>query len=618
MKPGKAIALISLPLALVLIASLWAVRNRTEFSSDRMILLLPDDMSTRDPQVTMWLDAASEEGLQLIPVHDSAFVRPLFRQSKGAGVILPDSIHQRVSDVFLTALKGFVSGGGRLLLVYDAGTLLPNGRYAPYKSRLSDLAGVSYALYDTLADKTMQWSPIRALDSTFDLLNIPPGKYYPFRIGMSAPEALPAGSAAIDSVLRRYKYGDLEYPSFATSGRYEGNVLLHSSAGVVAGEHLFEKGSVLFVNLPLSSLKGKTDGLMLHAFLTYFAFHTLALPRLLAVPDGIGGIVLNWHIDSNAAIKPLEEIASWGLLKQGPYSVHITAGPDTFIPGDHRGFNVANNLVGQTLIRKYLDLGYTIGSHGGWIHNYFASHVATDDPASLEKYLVWNKGALEQITGTPVVEYSAPDGNQPIWVTHWLEAHGFVAYYFTGDSGMGPTQGYRRGIREGANIWAFPILHLDRAAAFEELSQEGYPAEEVEGWLEAVTAFTIGHHLARLIYFHPPGILAYHDVVEHWLQMTGSARDRNTFRWYTMTELAHFLNRRKYVQWRTAENDGVLKISAADPDGLAHFAWQLPATHYDAPEIVEGNATVAKDGNSWIVVANSGSGLEFTSRVLHP
>ena len=88
-----------------------------------------------------------------------------------------------------------------------------------------------------------------------------------------------------------------------------------------------------------------------------------------------------------------------------------------------------------------MGLGYEIGSHGGWIHDYFSAHVETDNPKDLEQFLALNKDSLERVTGKPVVEYSAPNGNQPPWVTHWLEAHGFVAYYFTGDTGMGPTAG---------------------------------------------------------------------------------------------------------------------------------------------------------------------------------
>ena len=57
----------------------------------------------------------------------------------------------------------------------------------------------------------------------------------------------------------------------------------------------------------------------------------------MSVPDGVGGLVLNWHVDSNAAIKPLQEMSSWTLMQQGPYSIHITAGPDAGKAGDTEG-----------------------------------------------------------------------------------------------------------------------------------------------------------------------------------------------------------------------------------------------------------------------------------------
>ena len=172
-------------------------------------------------------------------------------------------------------------------------------------------------------------------------LGVPPGKYFPF----SAPSA--ALENTTSTQLRRYQYGNLEYPSFVTSGDYAGQVLLRSSAGVVAGFHRYQNGSVLFVNLPLGYLKGNTDGLPLHTFLHNFAVQMLSLPHLLSVPDGVGGLVLNWHVDSNAAISALQAMNTWTILQQGPYSIHITAGPDTYTIGDNKGFNVLHNPVNQ-------------------------------------------------------------------------------------------------------------------------------------------------------------------------------------------------------------------------------------------------------------------------------
>jgi len=603
----KNIKLVGCFLLALLVIGLVAAHRLASSSADRLLLLVPDGMKFSDPKVAMWIDAGNEEGLHVVPVHDSEFLGPFLRKTDFSGLILPDSIHKEASDLLVTGIRRFVAEGGSLMLVYDAGTLSLTGRYLPGQSRFSELAGVKYALYESLRDKTTQWSKIRGTAHTFDEIGVPPGKYYPFYSENGSVDAS-------EVELRRYMYGDLQYPSLVTSGNYDGKVLLHSDAGVVAGERKYQSGSVLFVNLPLGYLKGNTDGLPLHGFLDYFAEHTLALPRLLPVPDGIGGITLNWHIDSNAAIKPLQQMEDWRILEQGPYSVHITAGPDAMEFGDKRGFNVDNNPISQDVIRQYEKLGFSIGSHGGWIHDYFAFHVDNGDPKDLEEYLEWNKHSLERITGKPVVEYSAPDGNQPQWVTKWLEDHGFVAYYFTGDTGMAPTQGYRDGQREGQNIWAFPTLHLNQAAAFEEFMKDNYSQDEIEHWLEAVTTFTVNHRSVRLLYFHPPGILQYRPIIRQWMTLTRGLRSTGQFRWYTMTDLATFLNSRKQVDWKVSHRDGRVEIEAKHPTSLEHQTWFFPASRYTEPKIRGGTGTVTKKDDGWLVVAGSTKTLEFEAQ----
>ncbi len=215
-----------------LIAWSWAAHDRCRSTADRLLLLVPDGISFSDAKVTMWLDAGSEEGLHVVPVHDSAFLRPLWGESKCAGVILPDSIHKEASDVFVATLHHFVADGGNLMLVYDAGTFSLNGTYAAGRSRLSDLAGVDYALYDKFGDKTIQWSKVTSTNAIVSQMEIPPGKYYPFHAETidSAASAHKGGSpiaspnGPFDVELRRYKYGDLQYPSFVTSSNYTGEV----------------------------------------------------------------------------------------------------------------------------------------------------------------------------------------------------------------------------------------------------------------------------------------------------------------------------------------------------------------------------------------------------------
>ena len=49
-------------------------------------------------------------------------------------------------------------------------------------------------------------------------------------------------------------------------------MLLKSKQGIAAGYRQEELGHVLFVNLPLGYLASRTDGLLLHSFLHFFAF----------------------------------------------------------------------------------------------------------------------------------------------------------------------------------------------------------------------------------------------------------------------------------------------------------------------------------------------------------
>lgn len=581
-------------------------------TADRLLLLVPDGTSFSDPRVTVWLDAGDEQGLHVVPMHDSTYLNPLTGPRQCAGVILPDTIHARAGDLLTNAIRSYVAHGGKLMLVYDAATESLSGFYAKGRAPLSDVAGVNYELYSSLAGAMTESAPASGTIAVLDELGVPPGKYFPL-----GPPGVPAAADTETAELRRYQFGDLEYSNFVTAGNYAGQVLLHSRAGLVAGYGRYGQGSVLFVNLPLGFLAGYTDGLPLHSFLTFFATKVLSLPNLMSVPDGIGGVVLDWHVDYAGAIKPLQEMNTWTIVQQGPYSVDFTAGPDDNAIGDGEGLDVPHNPVVQELIRQYEQLGYEIGSHGGWLHNYFAAHVDDSDATQMQQYLALNKEAIEKITGKPVREYSAPVGNHPQWVTEWLARHGVVAYYFTGDTGMGPTLGYRHGLRAGTAIWAFPILHLDRAATFEEMPKYGYTDDTVEQWLDDATDFVANHRQVRLIYFHPPGIVRYHAVVDQWMEKTAQLKAAGAFRWYTMPQIADFLNTRKRVRWAIHEKGGSAIFEATGLLTLAHETWRLPRNSYSEPRVLSGNAQVISGDTAWFVVGGEGKQLTFESRLLN-
>ena len=610
MKKGKMYVCIAVlaPLLLLGVGYVHRLEGTTPVSgADTLLLLLPDDIDFNTPAVRQWLDAASEEGLHVEPIHDSDFLDPL-STTHAAGVILPDQIHRNANDVLIGQLYRYVRTGGNLMVVYDACTWDLNGHFPPGDSRLSGLVGVRYALYDLYTAATMEKTQVTGTYAAMRDIGIPPGSSVPINGGRH-PVA-EADRTTSQFAFAAYQYGDIDYPVFRTVGDFDGSVLLKTKRGLAAGYRKEERGQVLFVNLPLGYLASRTDGLLLHSFLHFFGVRMLGLPYLSPVPDGVGGLVFNWHVDARSSLKPLKTLADAGVFDRGKFSVHITAGPDVDALGDHKGLDVAHDAEAQKWIRYLLAHGQTIGSHGGWIHNYFGYHVNDDNESDFRKYLELNKDTLEAITGTHITEYSAPVGTQPAWVTRWLERNGVVAYYFTGNAGLGPTRVYRNSERDGPDIWGFPILHMGKEASLEEMGFDDVPIDAVRDWMLAVTDFAARQHAARLVYAHPFGAERFFGTLRTWLDNASALQADGRFRWYTMTELAGFLSQRDAVRWTLLRTDGgKVSLRASHPQTLAHQTWAFPQEYYGNARVVEGQAKVRVQDGMIFVVAGDGPQL---------
>jgi peptidoglycan/xylan/chitin deacetylase (PgdA/CDA1 family) len=580
--------------------------------ADTLLLLLPDEVDFSTPEVREWLDAAGEEGLHLEPIHDSDFLDPL-TSIHASGVILPDQLHRSANDVLIGELYRYVRNGGNLMVVYDACTWDLNGRFPPGDSRLSGLVGVRYALYDLYQTSTMEPAQVTGTAAAMREIGIPPGSFVPVdgRGKLSAWRPV----AEKDDANRRfafaaYQYDDVNYPAFRTLGDFDGTVLLKSKRALAAGYRQEERGHVLFVNLPLGYLASRTDGLLLHSFLHFFGVRMQGLPYLASVPDGVGGLVFNWHIDAQSSLRPLKILADAGVFDHGKFSIHFTAGPDVDSFGDHKGLDVLHDAETQKWIRYLMARGQEIGSHGGWIHNYFGYHLSDTNESGFEKYLTMNKNALESVSGTHITEYSAPLGNHPRWVTRWLERNGIVAYYFTGDAGLGPTRVYRDAERDGSDIWGFPILHMGKEASLEEMGFDDVPTSAVRDWLLEVTDFTVSQHAARLLYTHPFGAERFFPTLRTWLDYSNAVQSEGRFRWYTMTELAGFLNEREAVQWTLLRNSADrVTLRASHPRTLAHQTWILPQEYYGDARVVKGKATVRVQDGMVLIAAGDGRDL---------
>ncbi len=619
MKKHAKYGLLAVLVPLLLFATVGFVRRHEGSTpgADTLLLLLPDDTDSSSPAVREWLDAASEEGLHLQPIHDSDFLDPL-TTVHAAGVILPDQLHRTANDVLIGELYRYVRNGGNLMVVYDACTWDLNGHFPPGDARLSGLVGVRYALYDQYRTTTMEPAQVTGTATAMRELGIPPGSFVPVDGGGKLDRWRPVAERDGPDdrfAFAAYQYGDVDYPIFRTTGNFDGEVVLKSKGGMAAGYRREEQGQVLFVNLPLGYLASRTDGLLLHSFLHFFGARLLGLPYLTSVPDGVGGLVFNWHIDAHSSLRPLKTLADAGVFDRGKFSVHFTAGPDVDEFGDHKGLDVLHDAEVQKWIHYLVGRGNSIGSHGGWIHNYFGSHINDTNESEFEQYLALNKDALERVSGTRITEYSAPVGNQPAWVTHWLERNGIVAYYFTGDAGLGPTRVYRDAERDGPDIWAFPILHMGKEASLEEMGFDDVPIDAVRDWMLAVTDFTVRQHAARLVYAHPFGAERFFGTLRTWLDNATDLQSQGRFRWYTMTELAGFLNQREAVRWTLLRSSGgKMLLRASHPKTLAHQTWSFPQEYYGDARVVEGKATVKVQDGMILLTAGDGQqlGVDFT------
>lgn len=431
----------------------------------------------------------------------------------------------------------------------------------------------------------------------------------------ASPAAAAVTTTDVLEGISGYVYGFLTYPSFVTQGTYTGSPMLTSPTfGLVAGYNAYGNGGVLFVNTPLSYLEGQTDGMLMHGFLHYLGVNLLGMPTLSLLPKAQAGMVLNWHFCAGDEIAPANQLKNQGIFTNGPFSVVITAGPDQVNFGDGLGVNLTNNTTAKTLVSYLLSKGHNIGSHGGWIHDYWGANASETNASTFTQYLVMNQQSITTVTKRPSVEYAAPEGNTPTWSVTWLENNGVDGYYFTGHTGMAPTRAYRNGSMLNKNIWAFPVMPFGVNATFEEFEDAQTPTADIINWYSSLMNFVVNYRTSRLIYMHPLGAVDYPTVLSALFTQANTMIKAGSFRWYTMDTIATFDKRRLTVSWTATDNGTGWTFLATHPTDLTDMTWQLPKASFKQPAITQGTGSVVTtDATYWLVSARSGKTLKFTS-----
>ncbi len=304
---------------------------------------------------------------------------------------------------------------------------------------------------------------------------------------------------------------------------------------------------------------------------------------------------------------------TWGTFdsSNSPFSISVTAGPDQINFGDAKGINLSQNTAAKNLMLSLQSKGHKIGSHGGWIHDYWGANASETNQSTFEQYLVMNKQSVEGVTGRAAVEYAAPEGNTPQWSVNWLEANGNTGYYFLGHTGMAPTRSYRNGVLTNNTIRAFPVMPFGKYATFEEFEEFNVPAADINTWYKQLIDFVAKNRTSRLIYMHPVGAIQYPKTLNVIFNKADNVKASGLFSWYTMDTLAQFSQRRQQTTWQATDTGNAWSFQASHPTDLTDMAWVLPRTGYAQPVVTQGLATVTWDSANWIVTSQGGTSLAF-------
>lgn len=501
-------------------------------------------------------------------------------------VVFPDGAARHLPPEFDAWTKEYCAAGGNVIVVYDAGTISVKKTFLK-TAVFTHLTGINYITYDLKGEGAYTVGNIKFMDEeSSDFFEIPFGK------------------TAEGLLLGGYAYGKLEYPIACNMYQTPLNRdEVYATAITKDGEEYpaivlreYGKGKVLYVNLPLGHLKCFSDDLPLRAVLRTFLNKIVRIPHLHNTYYGKGGLVINWHIDANVDWASIEAMLDEGYLtKDIQYSIHITAGDFRDKPGDGLGFDACGK--GRPYLGLIKDYG-VLGSHGGWGHNWFSRNIEKGKFTKKEiyEYIKKNNECLESIVDYPIIEYAAPNGTHPQPVTtEVLQELGFVAYYYTGDTGSSPNRTFFNGQKISDDVIAFPILIFGKAASFYEMQRYGYSEDAVKQWLQKTTDYVIDNRTVRLIYSHPYDIPEYPDAIKTFLKYAAKKQQEGSLRIETMTSFANYLLRFLRTDYRFNIKEKDLIISLGNPEGLNGVTVALPKNGYKKPHLQ--NLSVEEDKN---------------------
>ena len=317
--------------------SFYAYNNEKDIEQDKeitVILAVNSNIVKTDSKVLKGYESVlQEEGVayRIIDVYNLQHLQPAEILKNSPAVIFPDRVAENLPQEIAMWLHDYLEQGGYSLIGYDAGSLNKREKHLG-NAVFSSLLGFNYSTFKEDRRQAFHHGYLEFLtEEKRDFFQIPLGK-------------------TVDGVtLSGYHYGKLSYSMRNIEVQHAlRDEDIYAWAVVEDGRKIpgivkrnIGKGSLFYVNLPLGAMKIDADDLPLRAVLRTVLFNFAKVPHVLNVPDGKGGIVINWHIDSNVEWFFLPRMIREGLLRKNiPMSFHITAGDFRDNPGDEMGFMV--------------------------------------------------------------------------------------------------------------------------------------------------------------------------------------------------------------------------------------------------------------------------------------
>jgi hypothetical protein len=482
-------------------------------------------------------------------------------------IIFPDSVAQIMPEDLTVWLKEYLLKGGNVAVIYDAGIRAAKGHFLR-KAVLSNITGINYITYNEFSEGSYTMGYIKVGGKEImNSFQVPPGK--------------------IDEgfLLGGYAYGKLEYPVARNEFLEEiPQEQIYASTITQNGEIFpalvirpYGRGKVMYVNLPLGHLKAYSDDLPLRSILRTFLFKMVKMPHLLNTYQGKGGLIINWHIDASLDWKSIPAMLEKAYLREVlQSSMHITAGDFRDEPGDGLGFDACGK--GRPFVEMISRYG-SIGSHGGWAHNWFSNNIAEKRFGDTEIYeqIKRNNDCLGSITGYPIREYAAPNGIHPQPVTtRILEKLNIHAYYYTGDTGSAPNRTFIGGKMISGSVIAFPIMPYGKSASLKEMKHAGRQEEEVTNWLFQTVDFVADNRTVRLVYSHPYDIYEYPLGLKLFLDYAEKLQQEGRLLVQSMGSYAEFLLRFLKTNSSFELQNGTMVVRMENPNGLDGITAAIP------------------------------------------